>query len=80
MEGLAKGIKNNIPVVTKAVNTLASSIVVSPEKTNVITQQIDCESLANVITRSNREQNIITYIDERSFGRGLRRMGVQFNG
>lgn len=80
MEGLAKGIKNNIPVVTKAVNTLASSIVVSPEKTNVITQQIDYESLANVITRSNREQNIITYIDERSFGRGLRRMGVQFNG
>lgn len=76
--GLAKGIMNNIPVVAKATKTLASSMIIAPNSS--VSQPIDYQNLASVIANSTKGQQIVTYIDERSFRRGLRGMGVQFNG
>lgn len=76
--GLAKGIMNNIPVVAKATKALASSMIIAPNSS--VSQPIDYQNLASVIANSTKGQQIVTYIDERSFRRGLRGMGVQFNG
>ena len=76
--GLAKGIMNNIPVVAKATKALASSMIIAPNSS--ASQPIDYQNLASVIANSTKGQQIVTYIDERSFRRGLRGMGVQFNG
>ena len=79
-QGLAKGIMDNIPVITRATRALANSMVVKPQNTNVIVNPIDYENLADVITSSSRNYEMVTYIDERSFRRGLRGMGVRFSG
>lgn len=79
-QGLAKGIMDNIPVITKATRALANSMVVKPQNTNITVNPIDYENLADVITSSSRNYEMVTYIDERSFRRGLRGMGVQFSG
>lgn len=79
-QGLAKGIMDNIPVITRATRALANSMVVKPQNTNVTVNPIDYENLADVITSSSRNYEMVTYIDERSFRRGLRGMGVQFSG
>ena len=76
--GLAKGIMNNIPVVAKATKALASSMIIAPNSS--ASQSIDYQNLASVIANSTKGQQIVTYIDERSFRRGLIGMGVQFNG
>lgn len=77
-QGLAKGIMSNIPVVAKATKALASSMIIAPNSS--ASQPIDYQNLASVIANSTKGQQIVTYIDERSFRRGLRGMGVQFNG
>ena len=79
-QGLAKGIMDNIPVITRATRALANSMVVKPQNTNVTVNPIDYENLADVITSSSRNYEMVTYIDERSFRRGLRGMGVRFSG
>lgn len=79
-QGLAKGIIDNIPVITRATRALANSMVVKPQSTNVTVNPIDYENLADAITSSSRNYEAVAYIDERSFKRGLRGMGVQFSG
>ena len=73
MKGLSAGILDNIPMIESAVGRLASSMVVRPEA-----QTIDYTKLSGAFSDAVGNVSPVVYIDERSFKRGLRGMGVEF--
>lgn len=73
MKGLTAGIVDNIPMIENAVGKLAASMVVSPEA-----QTIDYTKLSGAFSDAVGGLSPVFYIDERSFKRGLKGMGVEF--
>lgn len=78
MDGLAKGIYNNIPVVAKAAKAAANAINVNVQGTAQEGNNIDYGKMKAAFSGAAREIKVISLIDSRSFKRGLGEIGVQF--
>lgn len=79
MKGLADGIYENIPIVTKAMNSVAENMEYGIFK-EATSQSVDPEKIYGAV-RSGAIDGSPRYvlIDERSFRRGLGEMGVVMN-
>lgn len=78
MDGLAKGIYNNIPVVAKAAKAAANAINVNVQGRTQEGNSIDYGKMKAAFSGAAREIKVISLIDSRSFKRGLGEIGVQF--
>lgn len=78
MDGLAKGIYNNIPVVAKAAKAAANAISINTQGATQMGTDIDYGRMAAVFSGAARNIKLTSVIDSRSFKRGLGEIGVQF--
>lgn len=74
MEGLAKGITNNIPLIQKAVNDV-SEVMSSGVRSS---SEFDYARMDGIIQGAVRGNKPVVVIDSKSFKRGLADLGVQF--
>lgn len=75
MEGLAKGITNNIPLIQKAVNDVSDVMSSGIRSSN----EFDYNRMGGIIQGAMSRNKPVAVIDSKSFKRGLADMGVQFN-
>lgn len=74
MEGLAKGITNNIPLIQKAVNDVSEVMSAGIRPSN----EFDYNRMGGIIQGAVSGNKPVVVIDSKSFKRGLADMGVQF--
>ena len=74
MEGLAKGITNNIPLIQKAVNDVSEVMSAGIKPSN----EFDYARMGGIIQGAVSGNKPVVVIDSKSFKRGLADMGVQF--
>lgn len=79
MKGLAQGIYDNIPLLDKAVSSVARSINYEIMK-DAPAQSIDYARMYNAVKAGASESSTVLYIGDREFKRTLRGMGVVFEG
>lgn len=77
MEGLAKGIRNNIPLLKKAADAAAATINYEIMK-EAPGKQLDPNSIYNAVKSGASDSSTVMYIGDRQFRRTLKDMGVAF--
>ena len=77
VKGLASGIYDSLPIIQSAANTLAKTISY-PEMVMANTQLIDPNAIYSAVRSGSQDAKTAIYMDEKSFKRALRGMGVVF--
>lgn len=79
MEGMAKGIYDNIPKIEKAVRAVSRTMDMNITKT-IPSEQIDYRRMYDAVRFGASDSETVIKLDGRVLGRELKRMGVAFNG
>ena len=77
VKGLATGIYDSLPIIQSAANTLAKTISY-PEMVMANAQLIDPNAIYSAVRSGSQDAKTAIYMDEKSFKRALRGMGVVF--
>lgn len=77
VKGLATGIYDSLPIIQSAANTLAKTISY-PEMVMASNQVLDPNAIYSAVRSGSQDAKTILYMDEKSFKRTLRGMGVVF--